>query len=49
MGGVNAQTIPATLDLGYTGVGVLGGIWNSEDPLKSFREIKHVMHTATIK
>ena len=43
MGGVNAQTIPATLALGYKGIGVLGGVWNSDDPVQSFREIKKTM------
>jgi len=40
MGGVNANTVKATLQLGYTGVGVLGGIWNSNNPLLSFQAIK---------
>ncbi|WP_299711762.1 thiamine phosphate synthase [uncultured Tenacibaculum sp.] len=40
MGGVNANTIPKVLELGYKGIGVLGGIWNTEDPIKSFEDIK---------
>ena len=40
MGGVNAETIPKVLKLGYKGIGVLGGVWNAENPLKSFKAIK---------
>ena len=40
MGGVNASTIKEILALGFKGVGVLGGIWNSENCLDSFLEIK---------
>ena len=40
MGGVNAETIPKVLKLGYKGIGVLGGVWNAENPVKSFKAIK---------
>jgi thiamine-phosphate pyrophosphorylase len=40
MGGVNENTIQKTFNLGYKGAGVLGGIWNSEDYLHSFKAIK---------
>jgi len=40
MGGVNAETIPEVLKLGYKGIGVLGGIWNSNTPIKDFKKIK---------
>lgn len=40
MGGVNSETIPSVLELGYKGIGVLGGIWNVENPLESFKSIK---------
>ncbi|GAA4116095.1 thiamine phosphate synthase [Aquimarina addita] len=39
MGGVNENTIQATLDLGYKGVGVLGGVWNTSNPVQSFIKI----------
>ncbi|WP_109302284.1 thiamine phosphate synthase [Aquimarina sp. AU474] len=39
MGGINENTLQATFDLGYRGVGVLGGIWNTEKPIKSFQAI----------
>ena len=42
MGGVNTETIPKVLDLGYKGVGVLGGVWNTEKPVESFKDIKQV-------
>ena len=40
MGGVNAETIPKVLALGYKGIGVLGGVWNTENPVESFKNIK---------
>ena len=45
MGGINESTLQATFDLGYKGVGVLGGIWNTEDPLKSFKTIYNKLKT----
>ncbi|WP_103069333.1 thiamine phosphate synthase [Aquimarina sediminis] len=39
MGGINENTLQATFDLGFKGVGVLGGIWNTENSLKSFKTI----------
>ena len=40
MGGINADTLEATFDLGFKGVGILGGVWNTENPIKSFKRIK---------
>ncbi len=40
MGGINESTLQATFDLGFKGVGVLGGIWSVEDSLESFLKIK---------
>lgn len=45
MGGINEDTLQATFDLGYKGVGVLGGIWNTEDSLKSFKTIYNKLKT----
>ena len=45
MGGVNAETIPKVLKLGYKGIGVLGGVWNTENPIESFKAIKKVYET----
>jgi thiamine-phosphate pyrophosphorylase len=39
MGGINAETIPETFKLGFKGVGVLGGVWNTENPIESFVEL----------
>jgi len=41
MGGINASTIKETLASGFKGIGVLGGVWNSEQPIDSFKNIKH--------
>ncbi|WP_299435150.1 thiamine phosphate synthase [uncultured Aquimarina sp.] len=40
MGGINESTLQKTYDLGFKGVGVLGGVWNTEDPIDSFLKIK---------
>ncbi len=40
MGGIHEETVQATFDLGYKGVGVLGGVWNTVDYLDSFLKIK---------
>ena len=42
MGGINAKTIPETCKLGFKGVGVLGGVWNTDNPVESFMELKQV-------
>ena len=41
MGGINTDTIEKTLALGFQGIGVLGGVWNAENPVESFKNIKH--------
>ncbi|WP_299897747.1 thiamine phosphate synthase [uncultured Aquimarina sp.] len=48
MGGINESTLQKTYDLGFKGVGILGGVWNSEDPIKSFIKIKDV-HDAVVR
>ena len=40
MGGVNENTIEAIVKLGFKGIGVLGGVWNAENPVESFIKIK---------
>lgn len=40
MGGINEKTIGKTFDLGYKGVGVLGGVWNTDNSLESFKVIQ---------
>ena len=40
MGGINAQSTPKALALGFAGVGTLGGIWNAENPVTAFLAIK---------
>ncbi len=39
MGGVHANNIDEVKNLGYTGVGVLGGVWNAENPLESMKNL----------
>jgi thiamine-phosphate pyrophosphorylase len=40
MGGATSENIESFKTLGYKGVGILGGIWNSNNPVDSFKEIK---------
>lgn len=40
MGGINAQTTPEAIALGFQGVGALGGVWNASDPVHAFLEMK---------
>ncbi len=39
MGGINASTIPEAIKLGFKGVGVLGGVWNTTSSETSFMEL----------
>lgn len=45
MGGINENTLQNTFDLGYKGVGVLGGIWNTKDALQSFITINNKLRS----
>lgn len=40
MGGATPANINDFISLGYKGVGVLGGIWNSVSPVENFKAIK---------
>ncbi|NRR90367.1 thiamine phosphate synthase [Winogradskyella undariae] len=40
MGGISEETIEETIKLGFKGIGVLGGVWNTENPVESFKSIK---------
>lgn len=40
MGGVTTKNLPEFTKLGYQGVGVLGGIWQSETPVEDFKTMK---------
>ncbi|KAA1243772.1 thiamine phosphate synthase [Aquimarina sp. RZ0] len=42
MGGINESTLAETYALGFKGVGILGGVWNTENPIQSFIKIKEV-------
>jgi len=39
MGGIHAENIHLVKELGYAGVGVLGGVWNAEDPLEACKKL----------
>ena len=39
MGGVHAKNISHVKKLGYKGVGILGGVWNANDPLASIKTL----------
>jgi thiamine-phosphate pyrophosphorylase len=40
MGGITDKTLQQTLKLGYKGIGVLGGVWNMDNPVESFVALK---------
>jgi len=40
MGGVTGANIPKFKNLGFQGVGVLGGIWKSESPITEFKKMQ---------
>ncbi len=40
MGGINAKTTPEAVRLGFKGVGALGGVWNAENPVEAFKEMR---------
>lgn len=41
MGGITSTTVEKTMQLGYKGLGVLGGIWHAEHPVKAYLDIKN--------
>ncbi|WP_428742953.1 thiamine phosphate synthase [Tenacibaculum sp.] len=49
MGGINTDTIQKTLELGFQGIGVLGGVWNTENPVESYKKIKRHYEECTTK
>lgn len=40
IGGINEDNVSMPLQAGFDGVAVLGAIWQSADPVKSFKQIK---------
>ncbi|QCE42969.1 thiamine phosphate synthase [Psychroserpens sp. NJDZ02] len=49
MGGISEDTIAKALTLAYKGIGVLGGVWNTENPVESFKNIKKCYETLLTK
>lgn len=49
MGGINAQTTPDAIKLGFQGVGALGGVWNSDHPIESFIALQNAFENANVK
>ncbi len=45
LGGVDTQNINTVIELGFEGVAILGAIWNSKEPIKSFVLLKAVKHS----
>jgi len=39
LGGINAETAPQALDMGFDGVAVLGAIWQAHDPVRAYERI----------
>lgn len=49
MGGINAQTTPEAVKLGFKGVGALGGVWDATNPIQAFKEMKNAFAKAIIQ
>ncbi|WP_339723688.1 thiamine phosphate synthase [Maribacter stanieri] len=49
MGGITGKTVQQTLKLGFKGIGVLGGVWNMENPVESFVALKKHYEAAWIE
>ena len=49
MGGINAQTTPEAIKLGFQGVGALGGVWNAEDPIQAFKEMQSAFAKSSLR
>ena len=42
LGGINKDTLYNTKQLGYQGVGILGGVWKAADPFSAFQDLKRL-------
>ena len=42
LGGISENNISEAKKLGYTGIAVLGSVWNAENPIKEFKKIQDV-------
>jgi thiamine-phosphate pyrophosphorylase len=40
MGGIHAGNLEEIIQLGFNGIGVLGGVWNAENQIERFNTIK---------
>lgn len=40
LGGINNDSIPAVKKMGFSGIALLGSIWQSEKPVEAFNQIK---------
>ncbi|TXD52607.1 MULTISPECIES: thiamine phosphate synthase [unclassified Polaribacter] len=40
MGGIHAANVEEAIQLGFNGIGVLGGVWSAENSVESFNNIK---------
>ena len=49
MGGITNTNIAETLSLGFGGIGVLGGVWNMDNPIQSFINLKTAYEQAWMK
>jgi hypothetical protein len=44
LGGIDEDKIEICRTLGFSGVAILGAIWNSENPVEKFKRIKYLCH-----
>ncbi len=44
LGGITAENLPRCRELGFDGVGVIGAVWQSADPVRAFAGLKTALH-----
>jgi thiamine-phosphate pyrophosphorylase len=44
LGGIDEHTIPEAIEMGFSGLAVLGALWNAKDPLKKFNCLQNSMY-----
>ena len=50
LGGINSQNVPKAKEYGFSGVAVLGALWEEDkDPVKTFVEIRNVCNEKELK
>lgn len=49
LGGIQAENVSETIQMGFDGAALLGAIWNSEQPVDSFKDIASELRKKVLK